>query len=257
MLDFLKQEHLSNPASGLIRVLKSGERRVYKTDLKRVHPFSKDFLAEFTRNHPQVLALYKTFAANESSLRNRDFDEAFDEAAFAQALKARLAQIPRGMNDATTYHSFMYGALTFLFYPHLVAPVKENEIHQGRKRVDVAYSNAAKGGFFFEILSANQTRALKVLIECKNYSRELGNPEVDQIAGRFGPTRGKFGIICCREIFDAASLLERCRDTALDDRGYIIVLDDGRVNAMLDNVARGARGTNDQLLRELLSGLTN
>jgi hypothetical protein len=257
VLDFLRQEHLSNPASGLVRVLKSGEHRVYKTDLKRAHPFSKDFLADFTRSHPQVLALYKQLAQNESSLRNNDFEEDFDEAAFAQALKERLSQIPRGMSSAAEYHSFMYGTLTFLFYPHLVAPVKENEIHEGRKRVDIAYSNAAKGGFFFEVLSANQTRALKVIVECKNYSRELGNPEIDQIAGRFGPTRGKFGIICCREIFDLPDLTRRCRDTALDDRGFIVVLDDARIHTMLDNIARGTRTANDQILRGLLSELTN
>lgn len=252
----MKQEHL-NAASGLVHVLKSGEQRVYKTELKNAYPFSKDFLADFTRNHPQVLALYKNLASNESSLRNSDFDETFDESAFAQSLKARLIQIPRGMIDASAYHSFMYGALTFLFYPNLVAPVKENEIHQGRKRVDIAYNNAAKSGFFYEVLSANQTRALRVLVECKNYSNELGNPEIDQMAGRFGPVRGKFGIICCREIFDTEDLAERCRDTALDDRGFIIVLDDVRINTMLDNINRGARPANDLILRDLLNQLTN
>jgi hypothetical protein len=257
VLNFLKQEHLNNPAGGLVRILKSGERRVYKTDLKRVYPFSKEFLADFTRGHPQVLALYKQFAQNEHSLRNVDFEENFDEPAFAQALKERLSRIPRGMDDASAYHSFMYGTLTFLFYPHLVAPVKENELHQGRKRVDIAYSNAAKSGFFYEMLVANQTRALRVLVECKNYSRELGNPEIDQLAGRFGPTRGRFGILCCREVFDRDALSESCRDTALDDRGFIIVLDDRSVEAMLDNIARGARGANDQFLRQLFNDLTN
>ena len=257
VLNFLQQEYLSNAASGLVRVLKSGERRVYKKDVQKLHPFSKEFLADFTRNNPQVLELYKKLAENESSLRNIDFDKSFDAAAFAQALKTTLGQIPRGMEDASRYHSFMYGALTFLFYPHLVAPVKENEIHEGRKRVDIAYSNAAKTGFFFEMLSANQTRAIRILIECKNYSRELGNPEIDQIAGRFGPTRGKFGIICCREVFDPAELTKRCKDTALDDRGFIIALDDASLGIMLDNIIRGARNANDQFLRQAFNELTN
>jgi hypothetical protein len=107
------------------------------------------------------------------------------------------------------------------------------------------------------MLVANQTRALRILIECKNYSRELGNPEIDQLAGRFGPARGKFGIMCCREIFDPEPLSQRCRDTALDDRGFIVVLDDTRVGAMLDNISRGTRGANDQFLRNLFNSLTN
>jgi hypothetical protein len=97
VLNFLKQEYLSNPASGLVRVLKSGERRVFKKDVERIHPFSKEFLADFTRSHPQVLALYKQLAENEHSLRNADFEGDFSEAAFAEALKQRLARIPRAM----------------------------------------------------------------------------------------------------------------------------------------------------------------
>jgi hypothetical protein len=257
VLNFLRQEHLNNPASGLVRVLKSGERRVHKKDLKTEHPFSKEFLAQFTRDHPEVLDLYKNLASDSGPLRNSDFDEGFDEAAFAEALRRRLAEIAPGMEHASAYHTFMFGVLTFLFYPKLITPVKENEIHQGRKRIDIVFNNAASTGFFYEVLAANQTRALKVLVECKNYSRELGNPEIDQIAGRFGPVRGKFGIVCCRQIFDQPTLTARCRDTALDDRGFIIVLEDILVDRMLANVVRGARSANDTILRELLNSLTN
>src|SRR3712207_8001910 len=44
------------------------------------------------------------------------------------------------------------------------------------------------------------------------------NPELDQIAGRFSPSRGKFGIITSRNLNNKPLFLERCKDTARDDR---------------------------------------
>jgi hypothetical protein len=135
----------------------------------------------------------------------------------------------------------MIGVLSFLFYPDLIRPIKEAEIHQGRKRVDIRYTNAATHGIFKRVLEANQTRALHVPVECKNYTKEVRNPELDQMAGRFGHTRGFFGIVCCREIDDRSRLVARCRDAALDGRGYIVVLDDADVGEMLKEIGRNAR----------------
>ena len=64
------------------------------------------------------------------------------------------------------------------------------------------------------------------MVECKNYSRDVANPEIDQISGRFSPLRGQFGIIACRSVENMTLLLERCRDTYFDNRGLIIPLVD-------------------------------
>jgi hypothetical protein len=48
----------------------------------------------------------------------------------------------------TSIEPGMYGVLTFMFYPDLINPVKEHEINQGRKRVDIKFTNADEAGFF-------------------------------------------------------------------------------------------------------------
>ena len=72
-------------------------------------------------------------------------------AAFCDALAARLRAIPPGNEHASAFHYLMIGALEFIFFPHLVYPRKEQEIHQGRKRIDIVYTNSARNGFFLSI----------------------------------------------------------------------------------------------------------
>ena len=64
------------------------------------------------------------------------------------------------------------------------------------------------------------------MIECKNFSRDVANPEIDQIGGRFSPNRGQMGIIACRSVDDMQKLIIRCSDTYQDSRGLIIPLVD-------------------------------
>lgn len=63
-------------------------------------------------------------------------------------------------------------------------------------------------------------------IECKNYKADLGNDALDQISGRFSDKRDNVGLLVCRQFKKKADFIARCRDTAKDDRDYVIVLDD-------------------------------
>ncbi len=71
-------------------------------------------------------------------------------------------------------------------------------------------------------------------VECKNYGNEVGNPELDQLSGRFSPSRGLIGILVCRSFRNKEKFLERCADTARDARGFIVPLDDRDLKAMAE-----------------------
>ncbi len=240
MVEYLQREYLSAGAA-LVQTFKDGTPYVTKISVKTNHPFIKDDLAGFVRDHPEVLERYKNLKGAEGSLETEDLDIEFDEGPFARALIERIQEIPSGSDHATEYHSVVTGVCTFLFYPQLIYPVKEREIHNGRKRVDIKFTNTGRGGVFQRLLQGPQTRALNVMIECKNYSSDIGNPELDQLQGRFGHQRGFFGMLLCRTVQNKARLVERCRDTASDGRGFMIALDDTDIIAMLEMVEANNR----------------
>lgn len=72
-----------------------------------------------------------------------------------------------------------------------------------------------------------------MIVECKNYSEDLKNSEIDQLIGRFDENRGKFWIITCRSVADPKALISRCRDAATHSQGYIIALTDDDLITML------------------------
>lgn len=242
---FMQAEY-SSAAGSLASVMR--RRTVTKKDVKQRHPFSKESLAEFALNHPDVLTRYKRLAAKSRPLASEDFDETFDERVFANAVSETLRTIPPGRDDASRYHKLIIGILSFLFFPGLIEPVKEADIHEGRKRLDIRFTNSGATQFFERIIQSSQTRALTVPVECKNYSEDIDNPALDQMSGRFGHTRGFFGIICCRTVTNKEKMLASCRDAALDGRGYMMVIEDEGIHEMLVMVATGRRDRIDGIL---------
>ena len=255
MVEYLQAEYL-NARAALVETLIDGSRRVTKRAVKNRHPFIKDDLAAFVRDHPEVLEAYKKLKGAKGPPELDDLDIGFDEGAFATALIERLNVIPRGAADASRYHNLAIGICTFLFFPHLITPVKEFELHQGRKRVDIKFTNAAEEGFFHNVLSAPQTRALSVYIECKNYTRRIANPELDQLSGRFNLRQGKFGMLLCRSMEDRNRVIAVCRDASVDDRGVMLPLEDKDLITMLEFIQNGLRPKINDYLRRLLEEVT-
>jgi hypothetical protein len=249
VLEFLQAEHLRRH-TGLVETLKDGRRRVTKKSLKEVHPLAKDFLAAFTEQYPEVLERYKRVMGVSSGVTNEALDEGFDERAFAAILIEELNRIQPGNTDASRFHNFMIGTLEFIFYPELIYPEKEQEINEGRKRIDILYTNNSSSGFFFRRRTEARTGATRVVVECKNYVKELANPELDQIAGRFSPVRGRLGMLVARGLDDRENFIKRCRDTAHDDHGFIMLFIDRDIQSLLSLISDGKRTLIDRFLEQ-------
>lgn len=231
VLAFLQAYHLE-AGSSLVQLLRNGKRRVTKKSLKERNPLSKEFLYEFSKAHPDVFEKYKK--------RNRDLREIDDSVLEPSPLSSieritalRLKHIPTGAEHAGAYHDAMIGVLEALFYPSFMYPRKEQELHEGRKRIDITYSNAARSGFFHWLHAVQKVPCSFIMVECKNYTADPQNPELDQLSSRFSVQRGQFGLLACRTCSNRKLFQQRCRDTATDGRGFILLLTDQDIERLL------------------------
>lgn len=246
-LEFLQAQHLA-AGSGLVRALKNGKRKVYKKDLEARYPCTKEYLFRFSKENPNVLSEYRAQLIRLESRGPQHVVQDEDERAIARALRLALAAIPGGGDHASEYHKLMVGVLEFVCFPTLVGPRKEQEIHQGRKRIDILMENGATVGIFERLHSVRKLPCAFIAFECKNYTTEISNPELDQLAGRFSPNRGRVGFMCCRQFEDKNRFLERCRDTFKDDRGLVVPVDDATVDRWLEKIESGQRRDVDALI---------
>ena len=175
VLSYLQAEHL-NAQTSLVRTLKRGRQVVYKKDLKPNYPCTKQFLFDFSRKHPEVLEQYREHLKRLEDSEASSVVETEDEYEIAGALSLALRKIPHGNEHANYYHQLMVGLVEFIFFPDLIFPRKEEKIHQGRKRIDIVMNNAAKSGIFNHLPQLRKVPCAYVVIECKNFGNEIGNP---------------------------------------------------------------------------------
>ena len=239
-LEFLQSEHLDANTS-LVHTFKNQRRAVFKKTLRPRFPMTKEELFNFARTHPDVLEEYKSDLAGLQREGAEYELSAHEETVISKALIEALAGIPTGSSTASDYHNLMIGIMEFLFYPFLLCPKKEQEINQRRKRIDIVMDNCASSGVFHRIPNAARIQAYFIVIECKNYSSDPANPELDQLIGRFSTNRGKVGILCCRRFENKELFVERCRDTLRDGHGLIIPLDDVTIVQCLEKISNNER----------------
>jgi hypothetical protein len=255
ILPQMQQEHIDS-GTNLVEVLKNGEKRVTKKALMAKYGKDKLAIVEQTKIRPDILQGYRDDKAKTPSLPipldSFSEIEASPPANMDELLK-ELKAIPPGKKHATDYENVIEKILSVVFYPSLCNPRKQDQIHEGRKRIDITYVNESKSGFFYW-LSIHYSCA-HIFVECKNYGSEVGNPEIDQLSSRFSKSRGQVGILICRSIQDKKLLRTRCIDTAKDGRGYMLALDDDDIIELVNSY--NISGDNQQfpLLRELWSEL--
>jgi hypothetical protein len=225
ILTELQHEHILRK-SPLTRALKDGSLRVDKKRLIEEYGFTKNSITNQTIGREKALDKYRSdrktkslpiSAEDLSNIHNEKFKD----------IKEKLDDVlatNKGNAYAKKYEDAIEKLFTPLFFDSLNYPTKQARINNGRKIIDLRYTNYAPHGFFQWV--AEKFGAPYVTIECKNYTKDIENPEFDQMIGRFNRRTGLFGIICCRKIDNKKLILERCKDAAKSDQGYIIVLTD-------------------------------
>lgn len=259
VLNFLQNEHLRiNSRLVRTRVLKNGEEKksVAKKDIaKEEGVFQKEYLRDFTLRHPEVFQNFRN--TKRKSVRSMSNSEIYDvlkleEIEIIDHLINQFSEIPTGAENATNYHKLVTGVMEYILYPHITRPIVEDEIHEGRKRIDISFDNSATDGFFYELHKIKNIPCSYIFVECKNYTKDIKNPEIDQIAGRFSPNRGNFGFIVFREAENFDMLLKRCSDTFNDSRGCIMPLKDSDFIELLVSIKEDRSEFLDGFLKDRL-----
>lgn len=179
-----------------------------------------------------------------------------EEPLICPSLIDELDAIREGRDAANEYHSVIVTALQTIFCHELGKPRKEQEIDEGRKRVDIVFNNRSQKGFFYDLTHKHNVPCPYVFFECKNYASDPKNPELDQLICRLNDKRGRFGAVVCRNVDDKETMLRRCRDAVHGDQGYPLVLDDSDIKHLLQLRAnRDSDGIDDymdDLFRQLV-----
>lgn len=234
VLEFLKAEH-QHAGDSLASVLKNGRVIVRIKDLKARYPIGTDFLYKFSKDHPEILNKYKSeLKRTAANAQSRPILITQKKILSAKERIGILAEIGVGNKDANRFHKISFDNIIHIFGDRVSNPFREKDINDKRKRIDIVFDNNDKDGFFHKLNVLYHVKCPKILVECKNYGEEIGNPELDQLQGRFNSFRGRFGILLCRSIKDKKSLVLRCKDVLRDNGGYIIVLDDNDIALLLN-----------------------
>lgn len=252
VLNFLQDEHIQK-GSNLVKIRKlSEEKFVTKKDIIRTEAqFSKEFLRNFTKNHQEVFKKFKEEKGRKvKPISNEELEE-INIVEVVDFLINNLKSITPGGDEASTYHRLMIGILELIFYPSLNNPIKEKEINEGRKRIDITFDNAADFGFFYTLHNIHQIISRYIFVECKNYSDDPSNPEVDQLSGRFSVNTSKFGFLVCRTIDNKERFLNRCIDIWKQKNELIIPIIDDDIILILSKIKEGKIHPEEEWLNDM------
>lgn len=261
LVEKLQEEEMDR---GFVRIIKStGEHKPpTKTSIKENHLDADGKINQKEQNRtltPERLDVLERFKQETADNPKPvlDHQQIADEAETPppdwDKLLKDLIDIPSGRNDATQFEKATQALFTALFYPWLAHPMPQTKQNNGRKRVDITYYNVATDDFFGWVKS--HYTAPYIFVECKNYTTDIGNAELDQLSGRFGTSKGQVGISVSRQINDRDKIDASCRDTAQQGRGFIIALDDEDLKALVDAVKNKPSGERLNLLRERFNEL--
>ena len=140
--------------------------------------------------------------------------------------KRRLEDCPTGREHWKEYQDICKDIFTNIFVPPLEEPKVEKETRQRIQRRDLIFHipHQIEDSFWKYILETYSS--LAIIVECKNYSKKLGQNNFTTTSKYFGKKRlGLFGIIVTRKGLNPNSKEEQTR-LWIEDHKMIICLND-------------------------------
>lgn len=240
ILNALQEWHIKNNTT-LVRKRKCGS--LYVTKRSILDKFEEDgvrldkkFCTQFAVDNPDIFNAFKSTIIGKYDSNEPNYLETVSISNRAKYLIETLKTIQPGKADEVKYQNIIFDILIFILGDRVACPSQEVKIHDGRKRIDVAFMVSSTHGIFNELINVHKIPLHVLYGECKNYSNDIGNPEIDQLSGRFSPMRARFGFLLFRTIENRDLLIKRCRDTYKDDRGLIIPLMDKDIIEILEAI---------------------
>ena len=172
-------------------------------------------------------------------------------------IMCKLQEIPHGREYAYIYERYIFEAFKYIFEGSLKGGKLQVKLHNGKKRVDICFRNEPETkSFFYWLRESYRIFSPRIVVECKNYSKDIANDDLDQLKGRFNQYMGRFGILCCRKIEDKKLLQSRLTDIMKEgNRNYIMVLVDEDINKLLAYKKNNQDNEINELLAEKMDDI--
>jgi len=177
-----------------LKAIKS-ENKKYKKDLKEI--VRKSYKTKFN---------YKTKEPIKPKLKKE-----VQSINILETYIDELSNIKPGKKDAKKYENIIFRIIKILFEPNLKNGAIQVPVDNKLGFIDIMFDNKAKSGFFSDIKANHQIKSPYVYFECKNYSDDPKNPEMNQLSSRLSDTKGMFGIMVCRYIENDSCLMQDVR----------------------------------------------
>jgi len=145
-----------------------------------------------------------------------------------------LIDIKSGQTSAYKYEKIIEQIIKCIFKENFkVSEVKRQyPLHKGKMRIDIK-AEWRDNSTLKTVLDSYNLKSTFVPVECKNYSADIGNPELAQILTRSDQKHRHFGIVTCRTIENDEKISDSLYEFFHAHNFLVIVLDDEDLNTML------------------------
>lgn len=238
VLNFMQDEHIIQKTK-FVKAKKDGTLHVLKKDLKAEFPCSKQFIADFSKEHPNILQKFKN-QLKTKSVSNSEIEQFNIEKTTIEDLCKNLIDVlqktPINPENSTYYHELITGILEVILYPNFVYPALDSENNPESKRLNLTFNKAfMNNDRFHQEFQLEGHPCQHILVECRNASISIENLDLDSLIHRFHLGESKVALLICRNFENFDSFIETCKDIYQKEIGLIIPLSDEDLINLLNN----------------------